>query len=88
MRAGAARDNGRRRPGRDDAPAGIAGLGAQVDDPVGFGHDVEIVLDQHHRMSGIDQSVQHRNELFDIGHVQPDRRFIEHVQRVAGTRAR
>ena len=71
-----------RRTLRDDAAAAVAALRAQVDDPVGFGDHVEIVLDDDHRVAGIDQPVQHADQLFDVGHVQADGRLVEHVERV------
>ena len=50
-------------PCGDDAAAARAALGPQVDDPVRFGHDVEIVLDHHHRIAGVDQPLQHRESF-------------------------
>jgi hypothetical protein len=40
------------------------------------------VLDDHHAVPAVDQPVQHAHELLDVGHVQADRRLVEHVQRV------
>src|ERR1700721_4765825 len=37
---------------RDDAAAAVATLGAQIHDPIGFGHDVEIVFDDDHGVAG------------------------------------
>ena len=45
----------------DDAtgPPGAA-IGTDVDDPIRpFCHDVEIVLDDEHRVAGVDEVVQH-----------------------------
>ena len=72
---------------RDDAPTACAAFGAQVDDPVGLGDHVEVVLDHDDRVAGIDEPVQHAHQLLDVGHVQTDRRFIEHVERALGARA-
>ena len=46
------------RAGGDDAPAPLAALGAQIDDPVGALDDVEMVLDHQHRVARVDQAVQ------------------------------
>ena len=70
-----------RRPLGDDAPPARSTLGPEVHDPVGLGHHVEIVLDDDDGVARIHQSVQHPHELLDVGHVQPDGRLVEHVER-------
>ena len=69
-----------------DAPAALPALGSEIDNPVGVRPDVEIVLDHHHRIAGVHQSVQHPQQLFHVRHVQADRGLIEHVQGVPGGR--
>ena len=71
-----------RRALRDDPAAARAAFGTEVDEPVGFGDHVEVVLDDDDRVAGIDQPMQHANQFLDVGHVQTDGRFVEHVQRV------
>src|ERR1700691_65272 len=61
---------------RDDAAAAVAAFGAEVDDPIGFGHDVEIVFDDDDGVAGGDQAGQYAHELLDVGHVQAHRRLI------------
>ena len=34
------------------------------------------------RVAGVDQTVQHVDQLLDVGHVQTDRGLVEHVERV------
>jgi hypothetical protein len=53
--------------------AGIAAFGAEIDDPVGGLDDFEIVLDDEHRVAGLDQRVQYVEELADIVEMQPGR---------------
>ena len=65
---------------RDLLAAAVTGLGPHVDDPVRLCDEVEVVFDQHHRVAGIDQPVQHPDQLLYIGHVQADRRFVEHIE--------
>ena len=48
--------------------ATVAALGAEVDDPVGLGDHVEVVLDHDDRVAGVDQPVQHREQLLDVVH--------------------
>ncbi len=72
---------------RDDASARVAAFGPEVDDPVGFGDHVEIVLDHDDGVARVDQPVQHADQLLDVGHVQADGRLVEHVERLAAARA-
>jgi ABC-type Mn2+/Zn2+ transport system ATPase subunit len=74
-------DDGRRRALRDHASAAVAAFGAEVDDPVGVAHDVEVVLDHDDRVAGVDESVQHMYELLDVGHVQADGGFVQYAGR-------
>ena len=48
-----------RGPLSDDATAGITGLRPHIENPVGFGHDIEVVLHHDRGVAGGDQSVQH-----------------------------
>jgi hypothetical protein len=54
----------------------------EVDHPVGFCHHVQVVLDHDHAVAAVDQAVQDADQALDVGHVQADRRLVEHVQRV------
>jgi hypothetical protein len=67
---------------RHDAPAGRAAFGAEVDDPVGLGDHVQVVLDHHHAVAAVDQAVQHADELVHVGHVQAHGGLVQHVQGV------
>src|SRR5262249_56628558 len=58
----------------------VAPLGAEVDDMIGRLDHVQVVLNHHDRMSGIDQSVQAVQEPIDVGEVQACRRLVEDVQ--------
>jgi hypothetical protein len=42
----------------------------------------------HHGIAGVDQPMQHADQLLDVGHVQADGRFVEHVERVQRRLAR
>ena len=72
------------RAGRDDAPAAITALGAEVDDPVGGLDDVQVVLDDHDRVAGISQAMQHVEQQLDVVEVQARGRLIQYVERAAG----
>ena len=86
MAAGSRFDHRFRRALHDDAPAFVPALRTQVDDPVGVGNHVEIVLYHDHGVAGVDQAVQHADEFFDVGHVQADGGFVEDVESFATSR--
>ena len=73
-----------RRTGRHDLAAAAAALGAEVDDPVRAFDDIEVVLDDHDRVAGIAQAVEHLEQLRDIVEVQARRRLVEDVERAPG----
>ena len=77
-----ARDHLLRRAGHHHAPALAAAFGPEVDDPVGLGDHVQVVLDHDHAVAAVDQPVQHADQLLHVGHVQADGRLVQHVQRV------
>ena len=64
----------------DNAATTVASFGAEVDNPVGFGDQIEVVLDHDHGMAGIDEALQDFNELSNIGHVQADGRLFENEE--------
>ena len=68
----------------DQLAAAVAALRTQVDELVGDLDDVQVVLDDQHRVAGIHQPLQHLDQLVHIGGVQADRRLVQHVQRAPG----
>src|SRR3954470_20605857 len=73
---GARRHEVGRRALEDDATAVLARAGAQVDDPVGVGHDRLVVLDDDHRLAGVHEPVEQGEQLFDIGEVEAGGWFV------------
>jgi len=65
------------RAARDDVTAFVTGFGPQVNDPIGALDDVEVVLDDQHRMTGIDQTLKGFQQNADVVKVQAGRRFVE-----------
>ena len=65
------------RASRDNSPALVAGVGAEVDDPIGRLHHVEVVLDDQHRVAGIDEPLKHLEQHAHVVEVQPSRRLVE-----------
>src|SRR5262249_34037564 len=66
----------------DQSAATLSCLRTHIEDPIRLGHYVQIVFDHDCRVTGLDESVQYVDQLFDIRHVQAHGRLIEHVQRV------
>ena len=58
--------------------------GPEVDDPVGRLDDVEVVLDHEHGVAGVDQPLQHHEQLAHVVEVQPGGRLVEDVERPPG----
>src|SRR6185437_8121427 len=54
------------RAGGDDLAAAVAAFRAEIDDPVGGLDDLEVVLDDEHRVPGLHERVKHLQELADI----------------------
>ncbi len=73
----------RRRSGADDRSAGVAALGAEVDEPVGSADDVEVVLDHDQRMPRGDQLAEGGEQFRDVVEMQAGRGLIEQKQRAA-----
>src|SRR6185369_10969835 len=63
----------------DDPAAVVAGPGTEVDDPVGVRHDRLVVLDDDHRLAGVDEPVEQPEQLLDVGEVQAGGRLVEDV---------
>ena len=72
-----------RRALRDDPPAAVAALGAEVDDPVRGLDDVEVVLDDEDRVAAVDEPVEDLEQLVHVGEVEAGRRLVQEVERLA-----
>ena len=58
-------------------PTVFASAGAEVDDVVGVGNEVEVVLDDNHSCTALSQFLKHVEQGTDITRVQADTRFIQ-----------
>src|SRR5437016_1244812 len=70
------------RAGRYDLAARVPTLGPQIDYMVGGFDDVHVVLDQEHRVPGVYEAIQGREQPLDVRQVQPRRRLVQDVQRM------
>src|SRR5262249_34130083 len=56
-------------------------LGAEIEDTVRRPDDVQVVLDDDHRVALLGQGPQHGQKLFDVVEVKPGCRLVEQVER-------
>ena len=71
----------------DDLAAVRAGARAHVDDVVGDGHDVRLVLDDEDGVALVAQLLEQPVHLLDVVGVEADRRLVEDVGHVGQRRA-
>ncbi len=74
-------------PGVHDVAAVLAGARADVDDPVGRGDGVLVVLDDDERVAEVAQARQRLDEPVVVALVQADRRLVEDVEDADEARA-
>src|ERR1039457_3989315 len=72
------------RSGRDQVASPRPALRPEIDHVVGRLHDVEVVLDDHHRVAAVDEGVQHLQELLHVVEVEARRGLVEDVDPEAG----
>jgi hypothetical protein len=72
----------RKRTAENDPAALFAGAQAHIDDRVGDADHVRIMFDDQHGVALIAQLAQDRDQSLVVARVQPNRRFVEHVEGV------
>ena len=65
------------RTARDNVTAFVPGFRAEVNDPISALDDLEVVLDDQHRMTGIDETLKSLQQNADVVKVQAGGRFVE-----------
>ena len=65
-------------------PPPLPPFGPHIDDPVGVGDDVQVVLDDHHGVALVHQPLEHPEQLADVLEVQAGGRLIEDIDGPAG----
>ena len=68
----------------DEVAAFAAGAGAEVEDFVGIGDDIEVVLDEDEGVAALDEFVEDGEELDDVVAMEADGGFVEEVEGFAG----
>ena len=61
----------------DDTTAGGAGLGADLQNPIGGFEHVEVVLDDDDAVAAVDELLEHAEESLHIVAMEPGRRFVQ-----------
>ncbi len=69
---------------RDDSPAAFPAFGTEIQNPVGGFNHVQIVFHHQDGVAGIDETVQHFEQLFDVREMQPGGGFIQEINRLPG----
>ena len=77
--------NGFRRTGRYDFSTGIACLGADIKNVIRLGDYIEVMLDEDHRISVVDQAMKDLDEQLYVSSVQTDRRFFQQIESGLGS---
>jgi hypothetical protein len=65
----------------DALPARGATAWSHVDEVVGMGQHIEVVLNDHQRMALVDEGVERVEQALNVVHVQARGGFIEYEQR-------
>lgn len=73
-----------RGPLRDNPAAGLAAFGAEIEEVIGLGKDIKMVLDHHDGVTGIDQAVEQVDQAADVGEVEPDGGLLEEKKVMGG----
>ena len=84
--SGLSRD-ARHRAGEHELAALLAAARSELHHVVGGADRVEIVLDDEHGVAAVAQPEQQPEQAVHVARVQPDRRLVEHVERVDELRA-
>jgi hypothetical protein len=69
------------RAGRHDASTRAPAFGTEVDDPVGSGDHVQVVLNDDDGVSVVHQPLKDVHQPVDVRRMQPRRWLVQHVER-------
>jgi len=69
-----------RRPGGHHRPTLFAAFGPEVDDVIGRLDDIQVVLDHHECVAGIEQLPERGEQLRDVVEVQPRGGLVQDIQ--------
>ena len=67
-----------------DAATLTAGARTHLDEPVGGTQHTHVVVDEHHRIAGIEQIMHDADQAFDIRRMQAGARLVQHIQHAGG----
>jgi hypothetical protein len=72
----------------NDATTSRAALRPQVNNPVRFGDEIQIMFDYDYRMSGIDEALEHIDQPLYVCHMETDGRLFENEQVASRSRVK
>ena len=64
----------------NDSAARVAAFRPQIDNMIGHLYHVQIMLDNDNRIAHIHQSIQHIEQIMNIGEMQAGRRLVQYIQ--------
>jgi hypothetical protein len=76
-----------RRTAGDDIAAESTGRGTEIEQPVGAGDHVAVVLDDQQRVTEIAEFMQRADQARVVARMKADRRFVEHIEHAAESAA-
>ncbi len=74
-------------PDGDDGAAFFPCAGADIDDPVSGGDDVEVVLNDDDGVAAFDEAIELGEETFDVGGMQAGGGLVKDIEGIAFLRA-
>ena len=72
-------------PLRDDLAASFSALRAKIDEMISLGEHIQMVLDDHDGVAGINEAVQEIDETADVGQVKTNGRLLEEKKMMGRT---
>ncbi len=63
----------------NDLAASRTCTGSHLDNPVAYGNDLLVVFCHDHGVPGVDEGLQLRDQLFDVGRMQASRRLVKDI---------
>ena len=66
-----------RRTLTDNPTALFTAFGPEVNDPIRFGDQVQVVFDHNHGVTRVNQSLNHFHQSMDVRHMETDGWFLQ-----------
>src|SRR6516164_9736784 len=63
-----------------NSTSALSAFRAEIDHPICFRNQVQVMFNYDYRMTGVDQTLEHLDQPLHVRHVQADRWFFENKQ--------